>query len=381
LRSKSHKEPGSGVGAGADIDQLRSRVAEAEQRLKLLEAEHERLKNHAKSVDNVKQQVEEKKQRVAHLKEKIAEMEKERDAAVARNNELIPEAEKALQTSKVTVDGMHETLQSKKERVEALDKENELLYEYVNKQAEAIKILTEQLREADIEVGVKTDGEYVYLSQELRKRPAAKSKILERKGVPAITHIERKPSPKTDWRKPDRGPSQLERKSSKDHHHHHQHQLKKTSRETSADKTSYEAVEEESSGTGDVKNLFAMFESGKVAETSAKVHEEKFRGKEFDAPTLLARQNSSKGKHSPLEVEFEEEKKPKGEYDREAMFGGSSSGRNLAAMFESGAVAEASRKEHEEKFRGKEFDAPAMLARQNSSKGKHNPLAADCIPE
>jgi len=123
-------------------------------------------------------------------------------------------------------------------------------------------------------------------------------------------------------------------------------------------------------GSSSGKKLAAMFESGAVAEASRKEHEEKFRGKEFDAPALLERQHSSKGKHNPLHAD--NEKKVKSEYDREAEFGMSTSGKNLAAMFESGKVAEESAKQHENQFKGKEFDADAIMARKNS--GKRNPL-------
>jgi len=333
-----------------DPNTLRVRVAEAEQRLKILEAEHEKLEKHTKSMANVEKQVETKKKRIEEMKEKIHALETQRDEAKAKNAELEPTAEAAIADSKSKVKELSDAVFEKEKMVSNLDKENELLYAYVDRQAQAIKLLNEQLRKADIEPGIKTDGELLYLSEEIRKRPGAKAAMMSR----------------TQSDNPGSAFSARNRFGAESN-------TTSTTRSVNAsgNANAVSGSEEAAAvcGGGSVRNLFSMFEGGGGQEREVK--------SEYNREAMFGKSGSSK-KNVFEDRDDGEKKTDKREYSREDVYGTKGSGKNLFAMFESGEVAEQSAKEHEAKFKDKEFDH-AALDRRLTKSGSHNknPLAVE----
>ncbi|KAA8495466.1 hypothetical protein FVE85_1621 [Porphyridium purpureum] len=313
-----------------DTHELRVRLAEAEQKLKILTEEGRKLERHEQSVLALEAEIETKELRMREIEEQMKKVKLEISQQEKVNTEeLTPAVKEREEKLRAQVEEMRAAKEAREKAIKDLDEENEVLFAYVEKQNENLKLLGELLVSKNIQPAIYIEDGILVVIEEWRKREIGPRKLMDRAhrlktkkegDDPAppkeLTLAEKRLAALHDDDEHELEGGMLRESSSKK-------LLEKFERNVSTkDRHKSINLEKESSAPKDgLKNIFAMFERNE-SQTEVK--------REFDEKALK-RVTSGKG--------------------------------GIGKAFESGEIAQKSAMEHEGAFSGKEFDKSVIKHR------------------
>mmetsp|Transcript_10267 Transcript_10267/g.17607 ORF Transcript_10267/g.17607 Transcript_10267/m.17607 type:complete len:409 (+) Transcript_10267:416-1642(+) len=342
---------------------LQQRIQEAEQKILILREDKKKLQQHEASLANVEKMIADKKARKANLLEKMENLRKGIEQEEVQNAEMEPMAVESMEKAKKMVEEIRENISRTEKNIEDLDKENERLYNFIEKQNENIRILEDCIRTAGSTPAVGVDNGLLrvaegWMDRERGPHVISPEAIIARRlenqyvkggvddALNALEQAELERYMRENRMMNEPGPYQTVGGKAGS-----QRAALMNERAARAAATQANIVEE----SVPAKNLFAMFEANK--------------SKADDKPGEYAREKSvlaaGGGSISDRLAVLTAEKKDISEFERErqALAESAKSRKNLFSAFEGGAIAEESAKEKESQFANKEFDRDALAAR------------------